>query len=135
MRNKNLGIERQLISLINIARENDTITSHMHQLTLAMSDAYSLEALLANLERVLSDCFLTDFVAVRILQDKDDSPISNLFVSPGDKGIDDFLEIIAHRQAKCGLPTSLQTRLLFGDFALQVKSTDGVYSARRGVSH
>ncbi len=121
-RNKHVELEQQLTSLIDIARENDTVASHMHQLTLAMLDAHTLEDLLANLERVLFDCFLIDVVAVRIVQENNDSPISNLFLSPDSKGIDDFLQIISQNQPKCGQATLSQARLLFGEEALQVKS-------------
>lgn len=121
-RNKHTELEGQLVSLIDIARENDTAAGHMHQLTLAMLDAQTLEDLLANLERVLFDCFMTDFVAVRILHENPDSPISNLFINPEDPAIDDFLQIVARSQPKCGRPTLAQARLLFGDQALQIKS-------------
>ena len=122
-RNKHIELEGQLTSLIDIARENDAVANHMHQLTLAMLDAHTLEDLLANLERVLYDCFLIDFAAVRILQDNDESPISNIFISADDKSIDDFLQIIILNQPKCGRPTLTQARLLFGDDAMQVKSS------------
>ena len=37
--------------------------------------------------------------------------------------LDDFLQIITLNQPKCGRPTLNQARLLFGDDALQVKSS------------
>ena len=121
-RHKHLELEGQLTSLIDIARENDAVANRMHELTLAMLDAATIEDILANLERVLFDCFLTDFVAVRIFQQFDESPISNLFLDPNDKSTDDFLQVLALKQPKCGKPSLTQAKMLFGDSALQVKS-------------
>ncbi|MDD1620083.1 MAG: DUF484 family protein, partial [Methylococcaceae bacterium] len=48
--------ENQLTALIDIARDNDASFNRMHELTLALLEAYSLEEAVANLSEVLAEC-------------------------------------------------------------------------------
>jgi len=72
-RSKHHEQESQLTALIDIARENDASVNRMHRLSLALLDAATLEETVANLELVLSEYFLTDFVALRIIKHNPDS--------------------------------------------------------------
>jgi uncharacterized protein len=122
-RTKHHELENQLVALIDIARENDTSFNRLHQLTLALLEADNLEQVVANLEFALAECFGTDFIAVRIIQEApDDAALSNLFVAPNDIGLQHFENILSSSQPKCGRPTSQQARFLFGEQALEVKS-------------
>jgi len=114
--------ENQLTALIDIARENDASFNRMHELTLAMLEANSLEDAVANLSEVLAECFLTDFVAIKIIRERPESPISNLFVSSDDDNLKHFSHEMATNQPKCGRPTLAQARFLFGDVAAEVRS-------------
>ena len=114
--------ENQLNALIDIARENDAAFNRMHELTLAMLEANSLEDAIANLSEVLAECFLTDFVAVKIIMPISESPISNLFVAPNAPGLQHFANILQENQPKCGRPTLAQAQFLFGEVANEVKS-------------
>lgn len=114
--------ENQLTALIDIARENDASFNRMHELTLAMLEANSLEDAIANLSEVLAECFFTDFVAIKIIKDQADSPISNLFVASDDANLKHFANELATNQPKCGRPTLAQARFLFGDVATDVRS-------------
>jgi uncharacterized protein YigA (DUF484 family) len=78
-------MENQLTALIDIARDNDTSLNRMHKLTLALLDSTTLEEAVANLDIVLSEYFMTDFVAVRIIRQAPDSAIANLFIEPGSR--------------------------------------------------
>ncbi|MGR9100822.1 MAG: DUF484 family protein [Gammaproteobacteria bacterium] len=121
-RNKHHELENQLTSLIDIARDNDTVSNHMHVLTLAMLDSATLEDVLANLEHVLFERFRTDFVALRIVKRNDESPVSNLFIDPHDASLIEFAQILTSNQPKCGRPTLAQAGILFGEAAPDVKS-------------
>ena len=122
--------ENQLTALIDIARENDAAFNRMHELTLAMLEANSLEEAVANsleeavanLTEVLAECFITDFVAIKIIKEHAESPISNLFVAPGDASLKHFSNELSSNQPKCGRPTLAQARFLFGDAAAEVRS-------------
>ncbi|WP_445372259.1 DUF484 family protein [Methylomonas sp. HW2-6] len=114
--------ESQLNELIDIARENDASFNRMHELTLAMLEANSLEDAIANLSDVLSECFLTDFVGIKIIRGGVYSPISNLFVTADEPNLKHFANELATNQPKCGRPTLAQATFLFGDVAMEVKS-------------
>ena len=114
--------ENQLAALIDIARDNDAAFNRMHELTLSMLEARCLEDVVANLAEVLHDCFLTDFVAIKIIQERADSPISNLYVAPEDAGLKYFADELKTNKARCGRPTFPQACFLFGDAAPEVKS-------------
>ncbi|WP_020483736.1 DUF484 family protein [Methylomonas sp. MK1] len=114
--------ENQLTALIDIARENDASFNRMHELTLAMLEANSLEDAVANLSEVLAECFFTDFVAIKIIKEQPLSPISNLFVGADDANLKHFSNELTTNQPKCGRPTLAQARFLFGDVAAEVRS-------------
>ncbi|MDD2759828.1 MAG: DUF484 family protein [Methylomonas sp.] len=114
--------ENQLNALIDIARENDAAFSRMHELTLAMLEANTLEDAIANLNEVLAECFLTDFVAVKIIMHRPDSPLNNLFVEQEHHGLTHFSSVLQENQPKCGRPTLAQAQFLFGDAASEVRS-------------
>lgn len=121
-RAKHQELESQLTELIEIARDNDTSYVRMHKLTLALLDAKTIEEAVANLETVLSEYFLTDFVAIRILKNNPDATISNLYIEPDSEELKPFSKELANNQPTCGRPTLTQAKILFGDSALDVSS-------------
>ncbi|MGR8934385.1 MAG: DUF484 family protein [Gammaproteobacteria bacterium] len=121
-RNRHHDMENQLNALIDIARENDTALHRMHDLTLAMLEAASLEEILANLEQVFFRSFQADFFALRIFRERPDFPVSNLFVSSEDPQVAAFQASIRGSQPQCMRPTFAQAQFLFGDAAFEVKS-------------
>ncbi len=121
-RNKHQEQENQLTALIDIARENDAAFNRMHELTLAMLEANTLEEAVANLNEVLAECFLTDFVSVKIVKELPDSPLNNLFVDSDNPGLQLFSNVLSENQPKCGRPTLPQAQFLFGDIAAEVRS-------------
>ncbi len=121
-RSRHHDLENQLTELIDIARDNDTSVNRMHKLTLALLDATTLEEAVANLEAVLSEYFLIDFVAVRIIKQCPDGAMEQLFIEPFSKDLEPFVSELASNSPKCGRPTIAQARVLFGDLAFEVKS-------------
>lgn len=121
-RSRHQELESQLTELIEIARENDTSYVRMHKLTLALLDAKTIEEAVANLETVLSEYFLTDFVAIRIIKPGPDAPISNLYIEPDSDNLKPFSKELASNQPTCGKPTLTQAKILFGDASLEVQS-------------
>ena len=129
-RSRHHDMENQLTELIDIARDNDTSLNRMHKLTLALLDATTLEEAVANLNVVLSEYFLIDFVAVRIIKQYPDAAAvsrlskaeAKLFIEPDSKDLEPFVSEMAGNQPKCGRPTITQAKVLFGDLAFEVKS-------------
>ncbi len=121
-RTKHQQQENQLTALIDIARDNDASFNRMHELTLAMLESNTLEDAVANLNTVLSECFNTDFVALKIIKNQINPPISKLFVDPEDNNLKSFANELTSKKPKCGRPTLPQAKFLFGEAANEVRS-------------
>lgn len=122
-RNRHHEMEAQLNSLIQIARDNDSSANKMHELTLAVLEADTLEVAIENLNVVLAECFLTDFFAARIISATvNKTALADLFVAPECESLTHFANEMNSNKASCGRPTLAQARFLFGDNALEVKS-------------
>ncbi len=121
-RSRSQEMENQLTELIEIARDNDTSVNRMHKLNLALFDAMTLEDAVTNLHIVLSDYFLTDFVAIRLIQNVPNSDLDGLFISPGSNDLKPFDNELRTGVPSCGKPTLTQARVLFGFQANEVKS-------------
>ncbi|WP_198246829.1 DUF484 family protein [methane-oxidizing endosymbiont of Gigantopelta aegis] len=124
-RKKHQELENQLATLIEIAHENDTVFSRMHELTLAMLESQSLDDVCVNLDHVLSECFNTDFVAIKIIRTHDvsEEPAHEaVFVAPEHPELKHFYSILSRNQPQCGHITLAQARFLFADQAEQVRS-------------
>ncbi|RIZ71914.1 MAG: DUF484 family protein [Methylococcales bacterium] len=115
-------LECQLNDLLEIARNNDISFIRMHKLTLALLEASTLAEIVANLNAVMAEYFMTDFVAVRIIKQVSNPIISDLFIEPGSDDLLPFLKQLASNQPKCGRATLAQAKVLFGDAAIEVKS-------------
>jgi uncharacterized protein len=121
-RSRHQELESQLTELIEIARENDTSYVRMHKLTLALLDSKTVEEAVENLETVLSEYFLTDFVAIRIIKHRPEMTNSNLYIEPDSDELKPFSKELASNEPTCGHPSLTQAKILFGDSSLEVKS-------------
>ena len=122
-RTRHQELESQLTELIEIARDNDTSYVRMHKLTLALLDSKTIEEAVDNLEIVLSEYFLTDFVAIRIIGNFHDPSIpNNIFLNRDSEDLKPFSKELSSNQPTCGRPTLAQATMLFGNEALDVKS-------------
>ncbi len=120
-RSKHHELENQLNGLIEIARENDISFSRMHELTLALMEAKTIEEVSTNLEKVFAECFLTDFVALRVIKDNKDSA-SPFFIDRDNENLQHFSNELSTNKSNCGRPTLAQAKFLFAEQALEVKS-------------
>jgi len=122
-RSRHQELESQLTSLIEIARDNDNVCLRMHKLTLALLDASTLDEVIINLQLVLSEYFSTDFFSLRIITDHPvENCIADLFVQPGSEQLKPFVNELTRTHPSCGRPTLAQSRILFGEAALEVRS-------------
>ncbi|MEQ1637252.1 MAG: DUF484 family protein [Methylococcales bacterium] len=120
---KHRELENQLTSLIDIARENDNSFNRLHQLTLSLLKATTLEQVIINLEQALAEFFLTDLIAIRLIQEpQTTSALAHLYVAPDDGRLQHFAKELASVQPFCGTPTDAQAEFLFGERASLVKS-------------
>ncbi|MDD2864992.1 MAG: DUF484 family protein [Methylococcales bacterium] len=121
-RSRSQEMENQLLELIEIARGNDTAMNRMHQLNLALHDAQTIEEVVTNLHIVLTEYFLTDFVAIRLIQTDSSANLDNVFIAPDSKDLKPFDNEFRTGRPTCGKLTLTQARVLFGFQANEVKS-------------
>jgi uncharacterized protein YigA (DUF484 family) len=122
LRERNRRLQVQLNDILQIARDNDSLARRIHQLTLALLDATSVDDALGGLRWLLHECFQADFVAVRLLKPVIESPIADLSMPPDCEEASHFRSVLESGKPECGRPTSLQAGLLFGGDAHEVRS-------------
>jgi hypothetical protein len=121
-KNKQSKLESQLHYLVKIATENDLCASRMHQLTLALLSSTNLEMAINNLKKVLTECFLIDFFALKIVQENNNVVVSDYFIAPGHKNTACLTVELIHKIPRCGLLNLVQNKILFAEYAAEVKS-------------
>jgi uncharacterized protein len=115
LREKNRTVQEQLESLVRIARENDDLSGKMHQLALVLLEAETFQDALRMLTQRLRDCFLADWVGVRIVLDHNGEPSGPVFVSPDDERLQRFRKTLQSGTPKCGCIDAEQAGFLFGE--------------------
>ena len=125
LREKNKKLSHQLENLIQIAKENDGLFRRMQLLTVALIETDSAEELVAMLTTTLQDCFLADFVTLRIIADpaENKSGLADLYVSPEDESLEPFTKVLSSAHPECGQPLPAQVALLFSDSHEEVLSS------------
>lgn len=121
-RSKHQELENQLTALIEIAKDNDITLNQMHELTLALMEAHSIEEVVVNLDKVFTECFLTDYSAIRIFKQDADNFNHEIIVNIDHENLQHFSQILNSNQPKCGRPTLAQAKFLFADAATEIKS-------------
>jgi len=66
LRNKNHQLEGKLRGLVGVARENEKLSSRLHDLALALVEADSLDAVLAIAREQLLQAFNADYVSLKL---------------------------------------------------------------------
>lgn len=125
LREKNSKLSHQLENLIQIAKENDGLFRRMQQLTLALIETENIEEMVAVLTTMLQDCFLADFVALKIIANPSENltGIADLFISPDDESLESFSKTVQSARPKCGHLPQAQTQLLFGENSKEARSS------------
>jgi uncharacterized protein YigA (DUF484 family) len=122
LRLSNRRLQRQLDDLVEIARVNDALYLRLHQLTLALLHAHSLEDALASLQWALHECFQADVAVVRLLEPKFECPVADLFAHDELKSSDAMTRLLTSGKPDYGRVDPLLVRQLFGDRADEVAS-------------
>lgn len=108
--------------ILQIARDNDALHQRIHQLTLTLLDATTLEDALGGLTWSLHEYFQADFVTIKIIQPAIESPIAGLCVTPSDAELALFASTLDSGSPYCGKPDHSQAKYLFGGSASNVLS-------------
>ncbi|MGX2040363.1 DUF484 family protein [Methylocaldum sp. MU1018] len=117
LRESNRQLKSQLNDILQIARDNDALHQRIHQLTLTLLDAATLEDALGSLTWSLHEYFQADFVTAKIMQPAIASPIADLYMPSDDAGLALFAPVLEIGKPYCGKPHPDQARYMFGDNA------------------
>lgn len=122
LREKNRKLQLQLNDILQIARDNDALFRRLHQLTLSLLDAISLDDALAGLRWLLHGCLQADFVSVRLIRPVFDSPIGDLCVPPESEELAYIQPLLETGKPECGQPSLQHAEFLFGADGQHVSS-------------
>lgn len=125
LREKNRQLERKLMDLVQVARDNEHLSSRLHRLALSLMDADGLDAVLATTQELLRGEFKADHVEVRLIGDLE-AGSSPHFVTTDDTGLNEFEELFETKRPLCGRLTEAQLQFLFSENAGSVASAVAV---------
>jgi uncharacterized protein YigA (DUF484 family) len=122
LRDSNRQLKSQLNDILQIARENDALHQRIHQLTLTLLDATTLDDALGGLRWSLHEYFQADFVTVKFVQPTIESAIAGLNLPPGDVGLALFSSTLDSGKPYCGKPDPVHAQYMFCNNASDVRS-------------
>ena len=136
LRDQNRQLKRKLMDFVQVARDNNRLSERMHQLTLGLVGAGTLEALLDTLREHLQGEFSADTVTVRLagLPEARARECGAEPFSPDAPELEHFESFYKSCKPQCGRFKPEQLAYLFGDQAPAVGSAAGaVVGAGAGV--
>jgi uncharacterized protein len=124
LREKIRQLERKLVDLIHIARDNEGLSTRLHRLALGLMDAESVDDVLVTTKDLLRSEFPSTHVVIRLLShDIDDQPVTGLhYMARGSETVKLFDELFATRRPVCGRLSKSQLIELFGEYGPEVNS-------------
>jgi len=116
--------EKQLLDLVEVARDNDRLAEIRHQLSVDLLSSHDIDDVI----NIVLDAFKTalsaDYAVVKLFSE-DKGLIeqdSNLYVDKNDEALSAFKTMMQHKNTVCGKSTEEQKTYLFNDKADSIKS-------------
>ncbi len=119
LRDKNKGLEAKLNELIQIARDNEQLSTQLHGFASNLLETRSVSDVLALTEDVMRDVFKIDFVSMRMLSDITDDM---LLVIDEQTESDLFAEFFTLNKPMCGKLSEEYIEYFFVEHLDQVNS-------------
>jgi len=111
LRNKLNNCSHELASLIDIARENDSLNTRLHRMTVELFDASSLDDVIDSLQNHLRDQFNADAIEVKLFSSNELKKAAD----NGNSGPGLFLDLLNKGKPNCGTLEKPQLDYLFGE--------------------
>ena len=124
LRDQNNQLKRKLMDLVHVARDNNRLNERMHQLTLGLINANSLEALLDTLRENLLGEFKADTVTLRLagMPEAQARECGVDIFDPEAAELTHFESFLKSSRPQCGRFKQEQLQYLFGDQAQAIES-------------
>jgi len=121
---QNSQLKRKLMDLVHVARDNNRLNERMHQLTLGLINAHSLEALLDTLRENLLGEFKADTVTMRLagMPEAQARECGVDILDPEAVEMVHFESFLKSSRPQCGRFKQEQLQYLFGDQAQAIES-------------
>ncbi len=117
LRNENRKIEKKLVELVNIARENEELNQRFHRLALELLNTDSLDDVLSTVQDQVQTFFNTDYVCFKFLPDVTDKKkrLNNHYLDSKSGIVAALKPWLEKRRPVCGQLEHKVIRELFGD--------------------
>jgi len=120
LREKNQSLERKLLDLVEVARDNEHLSNQLHHLSLGLLEAEDLDSVLTISQELLRNELKADFVCIRLLGLED----GNIHALPNDEdSLAQFEELFSSKRPACGRLSEEQKKILFCDENDEVASS------------
>ena len=119
LRSQKQQMEDQLNGLIQAARNNEQIVSHIQRFTLEMIHTHNLEDVITACQENMNNHFKADYVGMRVLVG-DETNVH--YLSGKDGALRSFTQLFKNRKPICGRITEKQRRYMFEKNAESIKS-------------
>jgi hypothetical protein len=123
LRDQNRNLERKLMELVKIARDNERVSQQLHALAAELLKVGTLSDIVAVAEDKIRELFETEFVSLRLLPSVTDDASLQLDYETRD---DLFREMISQDKPLCGRLRLDQLQFLFRGNAKAVASAAAV---------
>lgn len=114
LRERNRQLERKLLDLVQVARDNEQLSVHLHHLALGLIEADSLDAAVATVQDQLRTEFKADAVVLRLLR-RGASDAGGYLVESDEQALSLFSDQFKSKRASCGRLSDAQRELLFAE--------------------
>ncbi len=111
MRSQLANCKTELHRLIELARDNDSLNTRLHRMTVELFDSTSLDDVIDSLQNHLRDQFKADAVEVKLFSSNDMKKAAE----SGSAGPALFLDLMQNGKPTCGKIHKDQMHYLFGD--------------------
>jgi uncharacterized protein len=118
LRHKNSQLEKKLLDLVDVARDNEHLSTRLHHLALGLLEAENLDAVLSISQELLRNELKADHVSIRLIGAEDDLH----FISE-DEATEYFDELFNNHRPVCGRLSAEQKQALFGEQAEEIASS------------
>lgn len=124
LRNKNEQLERKLIDLVQVARDNEGLSTRLHRLALGLMEAEGIDDVISTTKDLLRNEFPSTHVVVRLFAENGlDEPISDLYIGERGEAPKSLVEdLFDSNRPVCGRFEEVQMTYVFGDIGVEVKS-------------
>lgn len=124
LRNKNEQLESKLIELVQVARDNEGLSTRLHRLALGLMEAEGIDDVISTTKDLLRNEFPSTHVVVRLFAENGlDEPISDLYIGERGEAPKSLVEdLFDSNRPVCGRFEEVQMTYVFGDIGVEVKS-------------